>query len=1197
MKALPAFKVQESSLHGQHLIEAGAGTGKTFTIEGVFYRLVAEEQIPVEKILVITFTEAATAELKARIRAKLVRELAEKQGLADADRLQNALRNFDEAAIFTIHGFCLRMLQENSFESGSLFDTELVTDQSDLILEIIEDFWRIQVYDASPLWGSYFKQTTRMNQLRKDFSGKTGQPYLKLIPAVEPFDKERIKQIETQYAKGLETVRQTWERTKDEVEQILVDKKTELNRNSHPIKKIPVWMAEIEKWLNSDYSLDLPQKFFRFCTSGLVPKKNKPKPNHILFEQCERFKTKSEALREVFDHQLIAFKQALHGYLRDELTQRKRRQNIRAFDDLLLDLWRALRSDAGDALAASIRNKYDAAMIDEFQDTDPVQYDIFTRIFKHVRIRLFLVGDPKQAIYSFRGADIFAYLNAKNQINRQSSLKHNWRSEPELVQAVNAFFDRAHPPPFVYADIGFEPARTPDDDQKQTQTELLINGRKAPPCRVWQLNSTLFEPDELNYQKKGNPINKDAAQQRIYQAVVKEIGRLLALGKRGEAVMRTISKDNHAWEQNLAPRDIAVLVLRNSEALEMQQALGQAHIPSVLHTKKSVFESHEALELRRILAALAEPGRERLIKAALCTDIFGVDGNTLENWIQNQTEFEKCIEAFWNYHELWRQKGFMTMFRFVLVHADVLPRLIALRDGERRITNLLHLAEILHQALFEHHLGVSELVNWLTQKISNDSFEEHLLRLESDADAVQLVTVHKSKGLEYPIVFCPFLWNDFDVKPPYCFHATDDSDSPPSDAIPYLMDLASKQDNQNKTVSQKRAEKERLAENLRLLYVALTRARNRCYLTWGRINQAGTSALAYLLHAPADLGDDWAAAINKRYKALKDDDISEALEQLRQKSGGQITVADITQLDANAFKPFDTALADAASTNLAARPFNANIRDAYRIASYSALVSSHSATPVTGASDSDRADEPSIFTFPRGAIAGECLHAIFEDLDFTETDAGVIADLVATKLEQYGYDAEIWGACIAQMVKNTLSVKLARRFSLESVSAKNRITEMEFFFSIKSLSPRKLAAVFTQYPLEIEAFDMAASLQALAFSQLKGFMHGFIDLVFRHDGRFYIIDWKSNHLGDAASDYTAQAINQSMFDHYYVLQYHLYVTALHRYLNKSLPGYDYDTHFGGVFYIFLRGVQPDNPESGVFYDRPPVGRIEALDGL
>jgi len=1190
-----AFNIDTSPLDGKNLIEASAGTGKTYTIEGIFNRLIVEKNIAVERILVITFTEAATAELKERIRGKLASELVRRMETHTTDkiihqeRLQNALRNFDETAISTIHGFCMRALQENSFESGSLFDTEFVRDQSDLILEIIEDFWRNHVYDAPPLLGSFLKQNTSPAKLQAEFSTATGKPYMELIPAAQPFDSELAKQLENQYTVYFEAVRRIWAQTKNEIQKILTDIKTGLNGRSYPAKSIPVWMNEIENWLNSGVSIDFPEKFTRFCTSGLVMNKNKQKPEHILFEQCEHLKS----IRERFNEQFIAFKHSLLMYLRNELKARKQKQNIRSFDDLLLDLWQALQSDSGKALAESIRNKYDAAMIDEFQDTDPIQYDIFIRIFDNEQIRFFLVGDPKQAIYSFRGADIFTYLNAKKQINRQTSLKHNWRSEPGLLQAVNAFFDRQAPPPFLYEDIGFEPVQAPDRELRQKYDALLINGLNEAPLHIWQLNSTQFDKSEL---VSGKFVKKTVARQCIYRAIAAEIGCLLNMGKAGKAVIKTTVKINNRFdsaERGIKPGDIAVLVLRNQEAREMQQVLGEANISSVLHTTESVLSSHEALELQRILAALAEPGRENLLKGALATDILGFDGNTLDECIQNEAQFEKQMSRFLEYHELWEKKGFMPMFRTFLIREKVMPRLIAFRDGERRITNLLHLAEILHQTVFEQHLGIAELVNWLTQNKKDDSAEEYLVRLESDENAVQLVTVHKSKGLEYPIVFCPFLWNDFKAWPPYCFHEDNTTTTGNGDSPRFVMDLASE------PTSKKRVEKERLAEKLRLIYVALTRARNRCYLTWGRINQVDSSAMAFLLHAPADkikASDDWMQTISKHYKSLSDQDISEVLKQLRQKAENQIKITDITQVATLPASSFDS-VRDA-SDNLSSRSFNARIAENYRIGSYSALVAGHSGASAAPVSEPERSDdEHTIFTFPRGAIAGECMHSIFEDLDFRETDQPVIDTLIKAKLEKYGYDPVIWGASIAGMVENTLTVKLDDNFSLKTIHEQDRITEMEFFFPIQALSPNKLAAVFSKHPCGFSNRDVASGVKALSFAQLKGYMHGFIDLVFKHGNRFYIIDWKSNHLGNTVAHYMAEAVNQNMLDHYYTLQYHLYVTALHRYLKRNLPEYDYQTHFGGVYYIFLRGIDPKHHGAGVFYDRPVAELIEDLSHL
>ena len=773
MTNINQFDLLNNSLEGTNLIEASAGTGKTYTITGLFLRLVLEKRLSVSRILVVTFTEAATGELKERIRNQLreamkafsegespdpfLEDLTKK--INDAGKalayLREALREFDQAAIFTIHGFCKRMLQENAFESGSLFDTELVTDQENLKKEIVEDFWRKNFYEASSLFVHYALD----NKLSPDtlltlIGNRVAQPYLKIIPQFKSPDTS--KEEET-YRESFDEVRKTWPSVKKDIEEILTTDKG-LSRTKYRKEKIPEWIRGMDLYMASgENHARLFNGFEKFTATSLkgAVKKNHAAPKHTFFEQCDVLNSKQAELEKVFNQRILGLKWKLFTYMAEALQERKAEKNIQSFDDLLLKLQTALDGPGGDRLSKVMGRRYQAVLIDEFQDTDPIQYSIIKRAFGSEKHALFLIGDPKQAIYGFRGADIFTYKKAVDDVGARYTLAENWRSSPELIIAINTLFTSTHRP-FVYDHIPFQSA---GPAPKEEPEHLKLNGRLEPPFHLWFLDGgRVGEP--------GKVMTKTIARELIPQAVAGDIARLLDL-----------SRNNRAYigEEPLKESDIAILVRRNSEARLMQEALSAINIPSVLYSTGNLFDSYEALEMERILAAIAQPDHEGLIRASLATDIMGIKGEALSLLMEDEPGWEMWLVKFRHYHELWNERGLMSMSRELLLSEKILTRVMEFPDGERRNTNLLHLLEVLHKISIEKKLNMPGLLKWLSEQRSDSAqrLEEHQLRLESDENAVKVATIHKCKGLEYPIVYCPFTWDGSRLvrsKGPFLFH-------------------------------------------------------------------------------------------------------------------------------------------------------------------------------------------------------------------------------------------------------------------------------------------------------------------------------------------------------------------------------------------------------------------------------------------
>ncbi|MGE0085433.1 MAG: exodeoxyribonuclease V subunit beta [Desulfococcaceae bacterium] len=1204
-----------AELKGSNLIEASAGTGKTYTIAGLFLRLILEKAansdrpLNVDEILVVTFTEAATEQLKERIRTRLRDAMEVLSGSKTGDpfltglieslpdpetaqqNLRYAIRDFDQAAIFTIHAFCLRMLQENAFESGSLFDTELATDQESMKQEIVEDFWRSHFYTASPLFVKFAMEKEKISteSLSALLGSLISRPDMRIIPQTEAPD---TAEYENAFFTAFSAVREQWQHSRSDVEKILLQNKV-LNLNQYKKENIPDWIEKMDDCLKNPNSSPLLFEEFEKFTKTELTKGTKKKcevPSHPFFDQCEILFHRREVMFQAFEQYLLYLKTELFAYARQEMKQRMESRNLRSFDDLLTDLREALHAERGEELAARIRGKYRAALIDEFQDTDPVQYNIFKTVFQTGDRILFLIGDPKQAIYSFRGADIFAYMDAARHAEFSYTLSENWRSEPNLIKAVNTVFRKKNKA-FVYDAISFPSVSAAD---KKDRESLTISGKCEPPLQIWVAQAEVITGTD-------KPVSQEKAKEVIVQAVVAEISRLIRMGQEGIA---------HMGKKNLAPGDIAVLVRKKKEADLVQKALSELDIPSVLHSNADIFDSHEALEMERLLSALVQPRNETLIRTALATDMMGCTGEELENLKENENVWEKWLVKFGDYSNIWNTRGFIRMFRQFLADEEVLPRLMSLPRGERRCTNVLHLSELIHHADMKNKIGMTGLVKWLSEQRlqkeqrQEESQHENQLRLESDEKAVKLVTMHKCKGLEYPVVFCPFTWGRSEPrnpeKGPVVFH-----DECAERAI--TCDLRSEAVREHRRMEVK----ENLAENLRLLYVSLTRAQNRCYLVWGRISSAETSAPAWLFHGPEIENGDMPEEAKKAFASLTDADIMTAVEKLAHDSDGAIEVSPLPM------KPgLKCPLPEGAGENFRPRIFGGKIADSFRVSSFSSLVSEkqHS-TEITDYDAQARENEPvsgpvsheedaeirNIFLFPRGTVPGSCLHKIFEELDFTLTDREEIQKTVLEKLEQYAIESE-WAETVTRMITHVLSAPLESDradFTLSRIPCSERINEMEFYFPMKSLSPVMLRTVFEtcgRPDILGTSGDFPRQIGNLKFSRTEGFMKGFVDLVFRFRNRYYLVDWKSNHLGNTVQDYQQDFLGRAMREELYVLQYHIYTLALHRYLRVRIPDYDYEKHFGGVFYLFLRGIEPSaGPDFGIFRDRPRLEMIQELE--
>ncbi len=1211
------FRPLKIPLFGTSLLEASAGTGKTYTIATLYLRLLLEHSLSVREILVVTYTRAATAELRDRIRQRLqlayqfltsdkdsgdatMDEFMSSRiagGHADDDRrrILASVREFDQAAIFSIHSFCQRILQDNSFESGAAFESSFLSEESTLVSEICDDYWANELYGASTDAVRYLLHSTKPitpQRVAAIASKAIGSPSARVVPELKasPSVIEDWRRVQA-------LARSLWMSEKEAVLAALSDK-TRLNGNLYRKASIyGKWADGMDRTL-AEGAVGIESgfdKFEKFTNDELKRgrKKGAEAPTHLFFDLCDELKELDAGLAEL----KAEFYGNLAEFARTEIQARKATLGVQSFDDLLTSVAKALETAGDSPLAQTIRKRFPAALIDEFQDTDPVQYGIFRSIYhEKKKVSLFLIGDPKQAIYGFRGADIYAYLDARRDAGaRRYTLGTNWRSDPPLIQGVNTVFSSASNA-FVYDAIEFH----------------KVHARQGASCALGGSleGKSGLEIVYMPRTEEGARIAKSHANESVPRATANSIAELLS----GEGTIEG---------RAIVPSDVAVLVRKNAQALKIQQALRKVGVPSVVEGDASVFETLEAIHLERFLAAVIEPSDSRLTISALTTMVFGLSGNDVEKVQSADGRIDTIVGEFRKWLTTWVERGFIQAYREILADLKVAQRLLATVGGARSLTNLYHLGELLQSETAASKLGPKALFRWMKRmRHDRDSRADSIgetgqVRLESDADSVKIVTIHKSKGLEYPIVYCPFLWDgalmsrrDRDA---FTFHAPDDHQ--------LLLELGSEDFSEHEAV----ASREALAENMRLLYVALTRAKHFCSVTWGAFAGAESSPLGYVLHQPAEF-DSSPAGLRRVFTTIKNKEEHEVLTELSAlvtRSAGTVSLSVCKERELVR----SYSLVEEFPEELHALEAKRWSYSDSRFSSFTGLL--HQSKSSYSDRDTDvllrlanneesATDEPDLVDhdgprigladFPRGARVGTMIHDLFEATDFVSCDTEDENPLEAAceaSLVRFGLSPD-WTENLSESILATLNTPLlspstGASMLLSGVDRDRRIDEMEFVFPLKSaggkLSGSDIARVMRRHQGEAWQASYLRQVEALDFQPLAGYMRGFVDLIFCVDERWYLADYKSNHLGEYAASYGMAGLREAMEKGHYYLQYLIYSVALHRYLGQRIPGYSYAKHFGGVFYLFVRGMSPGASDEGVFRTLPSEAMIGELSQL
>ena len=1230
MSAQP-LRPLEMPLRGRQLIEASAGTGKTWTLTALYLRLVlghregtlASTEPPSPRpdprqgllpprILVMTFTEAATSELRERIRKRLQEardafecwalgtqptpELSKDlllQGLREAfepaqwtacvAQLDLSLQWMDEAAIHTLHGWSFRMLKQHALECRHPFE-QAHLEQADLLQQrLVQDYWRSAYYALPSHWLRHLGTAVGksppelLRKLQKRWREEDRSPTPNAIdhdaasagssanPPSEIFGAH--DQWTDELDRRAHAARTAWDPG-------LSERLLQAQAN-HQIAGLGITRPNFVKWVNALTAWaqgDDTQKvetLARLTRSALARHQIDADTWSPFFGRLEEWIELRQQEPDTSQRLLAHASDTVRGLY----AAAKREQGVFDFADLLQQLYHGVMAPDG-RLAMALREQFPVALVDEFQDTDPWQYGTLDRLHDPQQVSpdhaLIMIGDPKQAIYRFRGADLATYLRAREHTlqARQDSLHtliENRRSTPLLVHAVNHVFASLSDP-FASGSgaLDFVEVRPCGEDPPLPTQPLQ-------PMTVWHLPA----PEGKSTWKV------DEARQEMARRFAQQMAKLL----------------NTPSLSDLGPGDMAVLVRHQQEARAMREALSDSGLPSVyLSDQTSVYATDEALDLWRLLRAVASPRQGAWVRSAVGSRLWGLSPSALAELIQDETRWEHLLDSFHQWQQTWRERGVLPMIHQWLHSQQVAHRLWQAPMAERRLSHLLHLGELLQHASQRLH-GELALVHYLAQRLDEPGHEAESVRtrLETDAQCVQVITYHKSKGLEFPLVFTPFL-GSFKVERPTATKTTTGNETRTQETTDVG---AAESDAEDKASAS-------LQEDIRLLYVAFTRARRGLWL--------GVSEIRDDLQGQADQDTLRRSALSHLLQRQTRGDLWERLH-LQWGPCSAIRVESLPPDQATRYRP-----PTIATTHRPARVPQRQHLSRWWTASFSSLtrgIDTHSADEEAWAdasTDHPMSNMPEQAlslarpaslenqttsslgwqSFPAGAQYGTMLHDALEwqaqhrwvgeeHLDWQDWLLRKFRWLRLSEEARQLVSPWIVRLLNAELPMSTPNAPDQPPLTLSSLAPEAYWAEMSFSFPVHGLD-----STWLEHQLQRHVFP-EAERPTLQARRLQGMLTGFMDLVVHHAGRYWIVDYKSNWL----PDYEAQTLQDAVLHHRYEVQYVLYTLALHRLLKLRLPDYDYERDVGGAVYLFLRGI--DTPGSGVHLHRPAWALIDALD--
>ena len=1147
---------------GTHLIEASAGTGKTFGIASLFTRLIVLENIKIEKIAVLTFTKAATAELKTRLRSRLVsvrsflenNQQTEDKFLQDLfakakkidkaellKRTKTALNDFDQAGIYTIHAFCRSILNENAFDCRVPFALEMQStdDDNELKQKLAEDFWRKKIANNQTAALICFNNEITPEKILDDIKSYISQPLLnkenisfkQCIDEIETIHKklcaleievtdDLIAQIEQNYcsdktAKGLfnDLRPRIKELGTNQLEILFLQIRNNLDTTYDKrafvplfenlqkiIKNLPFDIEKIDKKPSKSFIDKNPNKTFNI-------------QKHFLNSQNLLLKNNSDDLSpfknfNLIDEYISAYQNFINNlgffllnYLDTEIKETKKLSNKRNYNDLLLDVYFSLKNTN---LTKHLSQKYAVLMVDEFQDTDSVQYAIFQQSFIDKKQCVFFVGDPKQAIYRFRGADIYAYLNAAEKADHLYSMDTNYRTHEKLVNVCNALFNIDNA--FLNNKISFSPVLA---NRKEEHISGSLKEKILP-----QALTVLAIDDEKT--------TADEQRQAIADICANHIAQVLNGGL-------------FYQERPLSARDIAILVRSHNEADIMRKSLKNKGIDSVSLSKQSVFDSDEAKILYALMKFWLNPASENgLWRFVQMSNLIGK--NIQE--IQKDENISQDIANAHSYRTKWEKQGLFAAYQAFNEDYQISCSLIQ-RQEWRILTNIAQVIELLAEEE-KNCFGTHALLQFLKQQIAQlDSNDESKLRLESDENLVKIITMHASKGLEYPIVYCPFIFRPHDEK-------VQDFE------IIHQNDLSGSLKHKTQ-VDNMQIKNDLLAEQVRLLYVALTRATEALIVGCGGNSQANSS-INYLLRQnekevpQKELWQNW---------LMQHADLSAKLLD-----GTELPKETVFRQPENETPHYSAK--QLGTINLKRRQFSSFSAWQSQTHSEENLVVDNAERQVV--SDLSNENNP-LNNFPAGVNTGLCWHEILEEFYFN-VPAKQQKDLIINKLEKYAFSLD----AVENMLTLCERVRLAQLNHGVSLSQTPfRLPESQFLLNELNFQPEIVLKTNIGKGLP----DIIRhALQRVEKTTVQGFFNGFIDMLTQDaQGNVYVIDYKSNKL----PSYDEQAMNAAMAQHHYAVQALIYAIAIRRMfaIRNIHPEKLY------VRYLFLRGLNEHN-QNGIW---------------
>ena len=1154
MKVLDAHALLQLPLNGWHLIEANAGTGKTFTLANLYLRLVLGGHA-VDGILVVTFTRAATAELNDRLQQRLEQALhwlrsrdesdeslqaLMTNALAETDentirqRLHTALNQMDQAPITTIHGFCWQALQLHALESGENLQLELQEDNT-FRLQAVQDWIRIHGMQT-PLPDPLLWQFARMHQFNQpEKLARALTPLLQpASPEIVPWPTEDAATLLAE----IEALQPEWESQHAAIWEQL-QQHSGLKRNKgNGLKPEAIQQAwpEIQQWWQAP-TLPIPYPVTRLLSQRFLNEQHKQaalNKGDILYlplaEKMDRILPREQRLHHAWIRDIAAW------VLQRERELSRQQQQLSP-DDLLRNLDDALQDfETGDVLAAALRQRYPVALIDEFQDTDAAQLRIFQHLYpqrdEQARELVILIGDPKQSIYRFRGSDIHSYLRARNAIapERQWLLNTNWRSTPAMIDAVNQLFGHSDTA-WGIDSLHYAPSQPPEGRLCKARP-LLKDGQPMPPihCWTWPMDRIESNMDRL-----------------LAQAVARQIAELLQLSKAGRLTL---------GEAPLQADDIAVLVRSHRQATLVREALATLGIHASSQDKDNIWHSPEAEDMQRLLLACLEPENRRHLRNLLTCHVLQLNIEQQKTRQNDDAFWGALTQAARQAHELAMQQGFSAAFRHLFRALRPEESLRQHPAANRSLSNLLQLAELLQE---EAHQGVSlpGLLKRLQQRKQSGYQAAWEPRMEGQNQLVRILTIHKAKGLQFPVVFAPWLTtasgrDDFGLQ-----WARDGKSC-------WSMAGVGPEE------AEKLAEREALAEDVRLAYVALTRAESCLWTAWSGMGKRypwRQQVLTWLLTGTL-----------QAYKPKEDAETGKRLSAAWP-SAAMVALPD--EIDPIVIQK---TTAPTTPTPLQCARFTRVLQRQWRWHSFSSLIRGLPQPANTQISPDTEENTPYSARFPAGPNPGNVLHELLERVDYQQPISPQLPTLLPMACRRYGLIMETLSVDeLALWVQQILHTPLGTdEPALIDLPAGQRIHELPFKLACKQINLQALQAQF--------------QLDGLQAQELSGLLTGIIDLIYHWQGRWWIADFKSNRLGPDAASYDQARMQASMAEHHYTLQYHLYALALHRYLRQRLPDYRPEAHFGGVRYLFLRGMQgADHPGSGVLPCPMDAERLRWLD--